>query len=216
MPTPTDTTPAANGERVGYRLIRPPGWIHVVLDDSVGDSARRIATRIASGAPAQTRTQALQFFQKMLTDSIDEARANGGQDLYLPTEPVDGIPLSMSIVVAVSPPPVGAGSSPSEALLGFAANDVSAKAMTIDGQLAVRRFVDAPPQRNDAGEVELPASRRITYLTTPPGQHGRILLVTSSILRLDVLDGDRLLEAMEFLFDSMVTTIRFDGAAVAS
>ena len=194
-------------DRVPYRLIRPPGWIHIVLDDSADAAARAIAERIASGAPAANRAQARQFFTTMITGAITEARENGGQDLYLPTELVDGIPLSMSIVVAVSPRSPDSG-TPSEALLAFAANDETAKAVTVDNQLGVRRFVDVPAQVDADGGVTQPASRRITYLMVPPHDE-RVMLITSSILRLDIPDGEELLEAMEFLFDSIVTTVRF-------
>ncbi|MEO7123104.1 MAG: hypothetical protein ABI400_08330 [Lacisediminihabitans sp.] len=200
--------------RVAYRLIRPPGWVHIVLDESADATGRVLAERIAFAAPQANRVQARHFFDSMVGEAIVEARANGGQDLYLPTEPVDGIPLSMSIIVAVSPPQAGTG-SPSEALLAFSANDPTAKASTIDNQLAVRRYVDVAAKLDGDGKIEQPASRQITYLTTPPDDE-RVMLITSSILRLDVPDGDTLLEAMEFLFDAMVGTVRFGSGRESS
>lgn len=198
-------------ERVAYRLIQPPGWVHLVIDDQVDAAISALAHELVRESPLEQRVQIEGLLRNQLRTSVEKAREIGGQDVYLPTKQVGGIPLAMSIVVASSPPKSSSSTStPNDALLAFAARNDSAQAKTVDGQLAVRKVIDVAAELDDNGQLLQPASRRITYLIVTPGEVSRMMVLTGSILNLDVVDGDELVEAMEFLFDSIVTTVRFE------
>ncbi len=195
-------------KRVGYRIVLPPGWLRIPLDEKADARGRELVAAVAARAQPQARAEIQRFLGLQLQTALRLARENGGQDFYLPTLPVDGVPLSMSVVVSVIAPPPGASGSASEALLSFTTGDETAEAATLGQQLAIRRHSDADAIYTD-GELTTPASRRITYLTTPPGD-SRLMLVTASILKLEAEGADEITDAIEFLFDALVRTIRFE------
>jgi len=205
--TPVATAPE---RRLRYSIVLPPGWAKVALDESADMRAHELAVLAARTAQPNVREQVRGYFERQMREAFREARDAGTQDLYLPTEAIDGIPLGMSIAITAAPLPEGAGGSVSEALLSFAEGDASAAAATVGPVLAIRRVDDVPPQLDATGELVMPATRRISYMTPPPNDD-RLMLVTASILKLDIADGETLSESLEFLFDAMVRTIRFDG-----
>ncbi|WP_104087873.1 MULTISPECIES: hypothetical protein [unclassified Cryobacterium] len=80
------------------------------------------------------------------------------------------------------------------------------------GRLAVRQAGDVPVVLTANGELQIPASRRISYAIVPP-TGDRLLVVTGSMLRMDTPEADDLLDAVEQLFDAMALTIRFAPTA---
>jgi hypothetical protein len=165
-------------DRIGYRLIRPPGWLRLNIDDASGEEVHGFARYVASASPPESRPQFEALIRKQLGDAMRMARDSGGQDLYLPTQLVDGLALPMTIVVAVSPP-APAGSGPGGALLAFASRHDGAEAKEVGGSLAVRAVQETAAKPGSQEPTELFGSRRVTYLVDAPG--GRLMFMTWSM-----------------------------------
>ncbi|MBC7590521.1 MAG: hypothetical protein H7226_05685 [Salinibacterium sp.] len=145
-----------------------------------------------------------------LREVMRGAQIVSGTDLYLPTELIHGAPVPLSIIV--SAPQLAAGeNSAADALLAFAARG-GATPVEVGGRLAVRQAGDVPVVLAANGELQIPASRRISYAIVPP-TGDRLLVVTGSMLRMDTPEADDLLDAVEQLFDAMALTIRFAPTA---
>ena len=188
---------------IEYRFVLPPGWVQIALDDSADKTVRDIARTAAAAVEPENRVVAESFLRDQLTSVVAQARANGGQDLYVPTAPVEGMPLPMSIVVSeIIPPGDGARFSSSDALVSFASRSADSTATTIDGQLAVRSSGVIP------ADDDRPETRRLSYLVCTPGPP-RLMLITGAIVQLDLEGFDHIDSALELLFDSMTATIRF-------
>lgn len=198
-------------DRIAYGLLLPPGWERIRVDDTAGARIRDLARQLCADADPSARPAAQVTIETQLRRAADNARRHGGHDLYFPAQPVGGIPLPMSVVVATPPGALPQGGQPKDGLLAFASRRDGAKAKFIDGQLAVRTASTVPPTADEA-EMGLRGTRRVNYLALTPD--GRYLLVTASIIRLAIDDEKQITDAMEFLFDSVVTTIRFQREPV--
>jgi hypothetical protein len=194
---------------IDYRFVLPPGWVHIPVDDQADDAVAALARKAAARVEPSKRAKAETFLREQLEQAVARARAGKGQDLYLPTEPVQGMPLPISIVVGETRPPGdGVSFSTSEALLSFASRSTESRASAIDGELAVRSTTVVP------ATDELPGSRQVTYLVCTPAPDPRLMLITAAILTIDVEGFPEIADSLEFLFDSMVATIRFERQAV--
>jgi hypothetical protein len=208
----TVTDPATN--RVEYSIIRPPGWKNVRITEAAVRDAPAFVARATAGVPEQNRATLRGLLGPALQKAVRDALKHGGQDLIYPTEPVEGMLPPLSIVVSVPPLPVAKGLSQPDALLSFAAGDAGATATSIGPALAVRRSAEAAPQKDAAGVLIAPASRRLSYLIAVPGDT-RTLLVVGTILRIGGDAEQQIVDALELLFDSMVGTIKFERRATA-
>jgi len=194
---------------INYRFVLPPGWVHIPVDDEADDAVAALARKAAARVEPSKRAKAETFLREQLEQAVAGASAGKGQDLYLPTEPVQGMPLPISIVVGETRPPGdGVSFSTADALLSFASRSTGSRASAIDGELAVRATTVVP------ATDELPGSRQITYLVCTPAPNPRLMLITAAILALDVEGFPEIADSLEFLFDSMVATIRFERQAV--
>ncbi|WP_105035305.1 hypothetical protein [Cryobacterium aureum] len=195
---------------VDYLLVLPPGWARIPLDERASAASSAIVNRAVANAPISAQAQVRRFVTKQLRDVTQGAQTISGTDLYLPTELIDGAPVPLSI--SSSAPQLTAGeNSAADALLAFAARG-GATAVEVGGRLAVRQAGDVPVVIAANGELQIPASRRISYAIVPP-TGDRLLVVTGSMLRMDTPDVDDLLDAVEQLFDAMALTIRFAPTA---
>jgi hypothetical protein len=189
---------------IPYRIVLPPGWVRIPIDKHTDETVRDVAHRLAEKVDAPARGKAETFLREQLATAVRDAAANRGQDLYFPTLPIEGVPVPMSVVISEVALPTGAtNNSPTDALLSFAARSAGSVAAEIDGVLAVRASVDI------SASDKVPATRRVSYLVNTPTAPPRLMLVTSSIVRLERDGENELLEAYEFLFDTIATTIRF-------
>jgi hypothetical protein len=194
---------------INYRFVLPPGWVHIPVDDEADDAVAHLARKAAARVEPSKRATAETFLREKLDEAVAQARASSGQDLYLPTEPVQGMPLPLSIVVGETRPPgKGVSFSAADALLSFASRSPDSRASAIDGELAVRSTSVI------AATDEFPGSRRVTYLVCTPAPNPRLMLITAAILTIDVEGFPEIADSLEFLFDSMVATIRFERKAV--
>jgi hypothetical protein len=187
---------------LNYRLVLPPGWERIPLDDE----AEAVITRIAQRSPS---LDARAIVMTGLRDAVTGARKTDALHLYIPTEPVLGVPVPLSIVVTAPKPPSG---SLSDALLTFAARTPST-AVELGGNLGVRQQKDLPAALSPEGEMQIPPTRRITYLVVPPSGD-RLLAITGSIITFDIPDSEAVTAAVEQLFDAMSSTLRFSEEAL--
>lgn len=201
--------------RIPYSIVLPPGWVRLAVTEPGDPKVMALATKLVAPMPPEQRPRMARILRDHLEASIAQARENNALDVYFPTEPVEGSPLPMSIVVAEAQLPAKAqGASHTDALLHFGSKP-GAEAKSIDGRLAVRSIGRTDAILDDNGNVVTPATKRISYLVSTGGDAPALLLVVGSVVRLEADETGEFAEALEFLFDSMVTTIRFLTAVVA-
>jgi hypothetical protein len=198
-------------DRIGFRLIEPPGWVSLAVDDPDTRPVHALAKRIASASEPDARSQVEHLVYRQLSDALAQARRNGGLDLLLPIELVHGLVLPMTIVVSASPRVDGNRErAQSDALLAYAGRHDGAAASEIGGALAVRSVVDVAAGDAEDDPSRAFATRRITYVIAAPVPTQQLLIVACSIQRFDYDTDGEIIEAMEFLFDAIAGTIRFD------
>ncbi|KGJ82331.1 hypothetical protein GY21_00735 [Cryobacterium roopkundense] len=197
-------------DQVDYRLVLPPGWARIPLDERAPTASNVVVNRAVTNAPVSAQSQVRRFVTAQLREVVQGARSVSGVDLYLPVDLVDGAPVALSIVVSAPELPESENSA-ADALLAFAARG-GATAVEVGGRLAVRQAGDAAAVFGDDGQLQIPESRRISYaIVSPIGD--RLLIVTGSMLRLPTPDADRVMDALEQLFDAMALSVRFAPAA---
>lgn len=189
-----------------YRLVLPAGWEHLPLDAGADAVIRRITDRAIQRSPPTHAAQLRSVMSSRLSEAVRGARQGSGVALYLPMEPVQGVPVPMSIVVTAPKPPTSA-TTMTDALLAFAARGQSS-ATEVGGHLAVRQWSDALAVVDEKGKIRAPATRRVSYLIAPPFGD-RLLAITGSMLRPDIPDGEDVVAALELLFDAIAMTLRF-------
>ena len=198
-------------DRIGFRLVTPPGWVSIALDDTSTEPIRVVAKRIASASAPAARQQVEKLVFEQLVKTVGEARQNGGLELLLPIEPIDGLALPVSIVISASPILPGAtATSQSEALLAFAGAQEHAEAQEVGGALAVRAVSDVQAVPGTTDLTRVFDTRRIAYVIAPPIATRQLLIATGSIRRFDYDTTGEILAAMELLFDAIASTIRFE------
>jgi hypothetical protein len=198
-------------ERVKFHLILPPGWVHIDVGDMAAAQIESFAKTAAATVEPKHRAIAESFLRDYLTRTATDAAAQGGQDLFFPGDPLDGPPTPMSILVAVPPLPPEAGSQPRmQALTAFAASSADSAPVSVGGEPAIRQVRNMPAVVDDNGVTEVPATRTITYALWSPGENSQLITFSGSLLRLNTEDGEYLAEALEFLFDTLIGTIRFE------
>jgi hypothetical protein len=191
-----------------YGLVMPPEWATISLGEDEDTQVREVVDRMIRLLPASDDAKRRARLTEHTKKIIDDARRANGLALYLPIEPVLGVATPMSIVVAMLEPP-DETTSAAQALLTFAASSESAEATHIDSSLAVRRHRDVPATVTPDGIQTAPPVRQVSYLIAIPGQAVRLLRIDTAIVKLDAPDADEILEKLEFLFDAIVTTVRF-------
>ena len=196
-------------ERIGFRLVLPPGWSSVPLDDNTEAPLRELARRVASASQPANRARVEHFVREQLQSLSQQASRVGGQDLLLPTELFQGLRLPMSIVIAASPAQPS-GRAQSDALLAFAGQHDDSQATEVGGVLAVRGVVDVAAKPDDSDLSRIFASRRISYVFAAPLPTHQLLMATCSIERFDYDSSGEVLESMELLFDAIIGTLRFE------
>jgi hypothetical protein len=198
-------------DRIGFRLVTPPGWVSIALDDPSPQPVRDVAKRIAGASAPSARPQVEKLVFEQLSQTVADASTNGGLELLLPLEPIDGLALPVSIVIAASPILPGAtASSQSEALLAFAGAQEHAEAREVGGALAVRAVSDVTAVPGTVDLLRVFDTRRVAYVIAPPIATRQLFIATGSIRRFDYDTTGEILAAMELLFDAIVATIRFE------
>jgi len=211
----TGSTPSVR-EATGYSLVLPPGWVQIPLDEDAAPTVRRLLDRafadVPPDVPPDTVASLRRRLEGRLTATLVAARRTGGTGLYLPTERMGGVLVPASFVVGEVEPRIGDGhGDPGElvprVLTGMLAADEGARAVEVDGAPAVRTESTAAAEPD--GEAVLPAaSRRVDYVVAVPGQPGRWLSVSCTVL--EAADDEHDLAGLLVeLFDAVMTTFRW-------
>ena len=197
-------------ERVDYQIARPPGWVHIPIGEHAKDVAAAFARTAVRSLPAEQRAAGHKLLVEYLDQTIAQAEEAGSQDLFFPGETLEGAVVPISIVAAFAPTSAGRPEgSKMEALTAFSARSSTSQVKNLGGEPAIRQFTDIPAQLNDEGQAIAPANRRVTYLVWTPTETPRLMMFVGTIIRLDAEDAEDLIEALEFLFDTIMTTVRF-------
>jgi hypothetical protein len=201
-------------ERIRFRLILPPGWSNIPLDDPTPDSIRAVAKQIATRTEVGARAQVEAFVFDQLATAANQARRVGGQDLILPTREVDGLAMPMTVVVAASAPIREGAKGQSDALLAYAGAHDGAQASEIAGVLAVRSVTAGAAGDAQTDPSRAYATRRIGYILAAPIPTHQMMVITCTIQRFDHDADGSIVDSMAFLFDAILGTLRFETAVV--
>jgi hypothetical protein len=193
-------------------MARPPAWAHIEIGEKAAGQIAGLGHSIAATVEAANREVAQKFIVDQLRTAVDQATESGGQDLFFPTEPVEGFIIPLSILVALPALPVGAEEQPRmHALTAFAAKASNPEITSLGGQPAIRSMKDATAVVDDQDNLLVPATRQVSYVLWAPGAGNRLVAFVGSMVRLDSEEGPALTEALEFLFDTMMDTVRFSS-----
>lgn len=197
-----------------YQLALPAGWARIPVagpGDATSTVLNAILDRSFCGWPLSESAALRRRLGEDLRASIDRARSIDTLDLYVPVAPVGGAPLACSFGVGAFRSPDSV-TDPFEMLLAIAARDSSARAVDIDGSVAVRRAsrrprntrvaatADDDPIAAVAGQVA--ADREISYVLGIPGDSKRWLTITFN--GLEFAGAPEAVEATIQLFDAIV------------
>ncbi|WP_409059059.1 hypothetical protein [Streptomyces sp. SYP-A7185] len=195
----------------GYTLIIPPGWTRIPLKEGTEEAVKEIvdeaAERISGDLPRDKVAKARLELYRRLNTSVNDARRRGGVDLYLPVEPMHGILVAASIIVAKVAPALRDGVDRQDVLAQLLTDSADAESVEVAGSAAVRkeRTVDADPEKG----AEAP-SKHVDYVVQVPStgaDSGWVVISFSTIG-----DGDPagdLAEVLVELFDAIMTTFRW-------
>jgi hypothetical protein len=203
-------------EATGYSLVLPPGWVQIPLDEDAAPTVRRLLDRAFTDVPADVPPDTIASFRRRLegrlTATLAGARRTGGTELYLPTERMGGVLIPASFVVGEVEPGIGEEGGDRRELVPrlltrLVAADDDARAVELDGAPGVRTESTAPPDL-DSEAVVRAAARRVDYVVAVPGQPGRWLSVSCTVL--EAADDEHDLAGLLVeLFDAVVTTFRW-------
>jgi hypothetical protein len=199
----------------GYTLVLPPGWRQIpvrqgtrkVIRQIVGDAFRDLPKRVSRDRVTPYRIE----LERRLTAAADNARRNGGTELYLPVEVVHGMMIAASFVVSEGSLSASPGSGPADVASCLVAgtrssqSDEGATSVAVDGALAIRAEHTAPPDQDSGAEY---GSRHVDYTIAVPGSPERWLLFAFSALGAGDPD-DKLAKLLAELFDAIMSTFRW-------
>lgn len=201
-----------------YRLLLPPGWRQLPLDDTAEQVVDGLLAEQFAALPRDSVTPYRLEVRKMLLSQVAAAREARALDLYLPFEAQRGRPAAASFVVAhVAADPEGPGGGEDVAgLLAALVQEQGSAPVQVGDRPAVRTEVVVAPEPGDREGPLSRSSRRVTYQVAVPG--GGWLLVSFSTLVLEERDhptapgrpdGPRFDDVLVDLFDAIVSTLRW-------
>lgn len=207
--------------RVGYSLLLPPGWFRLDAQDPGHAVGRLLEEAFAKRSQDEAVLLRRQMERAMLA-TLEEARAQGVLDLYVPLATSEEMIIPASFAVAALE--TERGEDPMQVLLTIASRDGTARAVDIAGSVAVRtevRSEAAPAVRgvlaateggeavDEAAVVDLASgliTRQVRYVLGVPGDSSRWL----SVVFTTTVPGDPAAEgvgdAFIELFDAIMTS----------
>lgn len=202
---------ADTGSAFGYTLIIPPGWTRIPLKEGTQEAVKEIvdqaAERISGDLPRDKVSKARLELYRRLNSSVKDAQRQGGVDLYLPVDPMHGVLIAASIVVAKVDTSLRDGVGGQDVLTQLLSDYADAESVEVAGSAAVRneRTVDADPEK----DAEAP-SKHVDYIVQVPssGADSGWVVVSFSTIG----DGDPagdLTAVLVELFDAVMTTFRW-------
>ena len=184
-----------------YSILLPPGWVRIPLDDTTDAAFAELIDGAVARAPIERRAQLRGLIQSSTDAALAAARAQHAADFILSLATIDGLPIPASIATFKITPDASLGSSPEQILVSFASP--GSRAVEIDGVAAIRRVKESPATE------DAPAHRGVHFVLQHPGTR-EWMLISASLLMSEGVDLTEVLDALEFLIDSMVSTIRFE------
>lgn len=189
----------------GYSVVLPPQWAQIPLRDGTDGAIAHVLddafARLPRDLPRDRVTPYRRELGRRLGQLAAQARRNGGLCLYLPVEPMHGMPIAASFVISAGS--LGSGDvDPGLIASELAAGQSGATPATVDGAAAVRIERTAPPAPER--EIEF-GSRRVDYVIPVPGQPGQWLIAAFSTLGSGDPDGEHA-RLLADLFDAIMST----------
>ncbi len=206
----TSEAPPTVGRVTGYTVVLPPGWCRIPVRHGSDEAIRAVVSEALKSVPRTVPRDRIAPYRAelegRLRTMVTSARRQGGVDLYLPTGPVHGIPVSASFLVSEGfLGPFGEDADPVRVVTYLATQDGAGAPVTVDGAAAVRTEHTAPAE--PGAEIEA-GSRRVDYVIPVPGGENRWMVVTFAALGGGDPD-DKLSGALVQLFDAIMSTFRW-------
>jgi hypothetical protein len=194
----------------GYSVVLPPGWCRIPVRYGAKKAVQAVIDQVLTSVPRNVPRDKIAPYRVELEGKLQtmvrEARGKGGIDLYMPLEPMHGLPVSASFVVSegtLGNP--GEDVDPVQVVTYLATEDGDEAPVTLDGVPAVRTEHSADPE--PVTEVEA-GSRRVDYMVPVPSEQNRWLLAGFSTLGAGDPD-DEFSGALVELFDAIMSTFQW-------
>ena len=191
----------------GYRLVLPEGWIRLNVRGDVDKTIREaIAHSPIDTLPRDERPKRRAALEGRLRLAINNAKKIDAYAMYVPLKGMHGLAIPASFMVAAATDFSGGG--PEQDVLDQLLSAPGAQPVVLDGSDAVRTESVVSGSDEDL-EHEIQA-RQVSYTVAVPGTQ-EWLIVLFDVLLGDGSDEeyDKLVEALTFLFDSIMTTFRW-------
>lgn len=193
-----------------YTIALPPGWQRIPLDGYIASHVAAImdeaVTRVPKEVPPDQVKPMRRQFETALVRQLEEARANGGVDYYLPVDLMHGQLVSASLMVTSVVPDANAEPGLAQRVMAQLLTDEGARPVSLGDTIWVRterlreREADEFHERSRAREVE--------YRTFAPDEEARWIVVTGTTMG----DGDPTGEVADLLIeliDAMMSNWRW-------
>lgn len=218
----------------GYTLVLPPGWMR--LDARSDDATTEIDAaleEVLAQAPRDSVAPIVAELRKRASAMVEQARACGAIDLYLPLRGVRGraVPASFVVALATLPPLPGGDRRSTDdvqasaaVLTTLVARDPTARLEPLAAGSAVRTQHRVDPVL----DPDEPSVVQVDYHLPVPGDPSRIVLVTfTAAIGTDAPSagggaagateqgtGDPLTDLLVELFDAVMSTFRWQAGLV--
>lgn len=196
-------------------VLVPQGWVVLHLDHRADDEVRGIVDHVMASVASDKRDLARPRLRTMLANLVAGGRERGAWEVWLPIAATGGIHLPMSVAVAPLPRQPSGAQTVQETLLSLSAASPGARAVTVDGALAVRTVVDQPVQRDESGEITSPAVRLVSFIVSPSPGRPQWITFTASLFVPGTDDAAQIVDALELLFDALMASVTFPEQEVA-
>jgi hypothetical protein len=206
-----DRPDRADRTGAAYSIVLPPQWHQIPLrsgtDEAIRNILNDVITRLRRDLPRDKVAPYRTEIERRLAQLADQARRHGGLSLYLPVEPMHGMPVAASFVISEGAVGSG-GNDPGLITSHLAATQDGASPCIVGGSAAVRiERIAGPDQPN---EIEF-RSRRIDYVIPVPGQQNRWLIAAFSTIGTGNPEGEHA-KLLGQLFDAIMATFQWTGA----
>lgn len=199
-PDRSPTVPASAAE--GWEILLPRGWVSLPTDPEHSTVAlRRVLDRTFRGKSRDELARVRIELDRALREQIDRAREQGAQQVHTLVEPVAGVPITASLVVAeVEVSQDDELPTVLRRVMGGATGVVENDRVTVADLAGLRRVRRVPQQLPSAGSAS--ASLWTTYVdfVLDLGRDRLLLLVFST-------STDPVAEELVMLFDSIASSL---------
>ncbi|MET4053742.1 hypothetical protein ABID81_003123 [Frigoribacterium sp. PvP054] len=195
-----------------FVMALPPGWVRLPARPEAAEQLRHeldaiVAAALPDDLPRDSAEPLRRQFRRQLARTVEEAGEAGATAVYLPGAPVDGFTLPASLVESEVEDESETEPVAVIARLLTDAGQVDGGLRDVDGAAAARTE-DVLTNDQAEGSWERVWTRRVVYTISVPHRPGRWLVLNFSAVYGDE-PTERLAEALVYLFDALVTTLRW-------